>query len=156
VPGLTAHFDVLPTLLDLCGIERKHTLPLDGVSLRTALQGGAVPSRTLFVHSQRVETPVLWRQSAVMTDRWRLIDGKELYDLKADPAQKTDVAADHPSEVKKLRTAYVGWWESIGTIRRECAVGDRSEGAEPCGVKRPRLARRASAVASGDDTCSHR
>lgn len=113
VPGLTAHFDVLPTLLDLCGIERKHTLPLDGVSLRTALQGGAVPSRTLFVHSQRVETPVLWRQSTVMTDRWRLIDGKELYDLKADPAQKTDVAADHPSEVKKLRTAYVGWWESI-------------------------------------------
>ncbi|MGL4554570.1 MAG: arylsulfatase [Gemmataceae bacterium] len=115
VPGLTAHLDVLPTLLDLCGLEAKHPLPLDGVSLRPALEGGALPARTLFVHSQRVETPVKWRQSAVMTDRWRLIDGKELYDVRADPGQKADVATKHAEVVKELRAGYERWWQGIST-----------------------------------------
>jgi hypothetical protein len=116
VPELTAHIDLLPTLLDLCGIEARHPLAIDGVSLRPLLEGkGKWLDRTLFVHSQRVEDPVKWRQCAVMTSRWRLVNGKELYDLPADTAQRRDVAAGHPEVVKRLRAEYEKWWESIST-----------------------------------------
>ncbi|MBK8091271.1 MAG: arylsulfatase [Verrucomicrobiaceae bacterium] len=37
----------------------------------------------------------------------------QLFDLQADPGQKTDVASAHPDVVKKLSTAYVAWWESV-------------------------------------------
>jgi hypothetical protein len=48
-----------------------------------------------------------------MEDRWRLINGKELYDLGADPAQRNDIAAVHPKIVAELRAAYSPFWESI-------------------------------------------
>jgi arylsulfatase A-like enzyme len=116
VDGLTAHLDVMPTLLDLCGITAKHALPIDGISLREQLEGKAeAPRRTIFVHSQRVETPVKWRQCAVMTSRLRLIDGKELYHIDTDPGQKNDVAAKNSRVVKVARMQYEKWWESIGT-----------------------------------------
>ena len=36
-----------------------------------------------------------------MTQRWRLVNGEELYDIQTDPGQKTDVASDHPDIVQK-------------------------------------------------------
>jgi arylsulfatase A-like enzyme len=114
VPQLTAHIDILPTLLDLCGIQRKDKAALDGVSLRPLLEGkGKWQERTLFVHSQRIDHPQKWRQCAVMTPRWRLINGEQLYDLPADPGQRSDVAAKHPAVVKDLRSGYEKWWSDI-------------------------------------------
>lgn len=117
VDTLTAHIDLLPTLIDLCGVERPSGPPLDGVSLRTLLEPGSNPEpwpeRILIVHSQRVETPIPWRQCSVMTDRWRLVDGQELYDIQADPGQNANVADAHPEVVARLRDAYAGWWSSL-------------------------------------------
>ncbi len=114
--NLAAHIDVLPTLIDLCGLKKPERVPFDGASLRPLLEGKPDwPDRTLFVHSQRIEHPQKWRKSAVMTERWRLVNGKQLFDVKADPAQKKNVAAAHPDVVKKLRQAYGGWWESLST-----------------------------------------
>jgi len=48
-----------------------------------------------------------------MTDRWRLVNGKELYDIKADPAQKNDIADGRPQVVEKLRKAYEDWWVDV-------------------------------------------
>ena len=48
-----------------------------------------------------------------MKDDWRLIDGKELYDLGADPAQRKDVANAHPAIVEELRAFYTPFWESV-------------------------------------------
>jgi len=48
-----------------------------------------------------------------MTRRWRLIRGTELYDVAADPAQKNNVAADHPEVVRRLRSAHEQWWSEI-------------------------------------------
>jgi hypothetical protein len=112
---LAAHIDVMPTLTELCGLETKDAAALDGVSFAGALRGtGPPPSgRTLFVHSQRVEHPRKWRKSAVMTDRWRLINGTELYDIEADPGQKRDLAAAHPDLVAELRRHYEAWWRSL-------------------------------------------
>jgi arylsulfatase A-like enzyme len=113
-PALSAHIDILPTLVDLCGLKRPKTLPLDGVSLRPVLEGNVdMPARTLFVHSQRIDHPEKWRKCAVMTDRWRLVNGKELYDMPADPGQRSDVASKHASVVAELRQAYEKWWAGL-------------------------------------------
>lgn len=116
VTPLTAHIDLLPTLVELCGLTCPPTKPLDGRSLAPLLRGVEKrewPARTLFVHSQRIPFPQKWKTSAVLTDRWRLVDGKELYDLSADPEQKRDVSSDHPDLVAQLRGDYERWWESL-------------------------------------------
>lgn len=115
VEDLTAHVDVLPTLVDLCGLAKKPTATLDGASFAEQLRGREVTpvDRTMFVHSQRVEHPRMWRKCTVMTERWRLINGKQLFDIVADPGQRFDLAANHADVVAKLRKEYEGWWQSL-------------------------------------------
>lgn len=117
VETLSAHIDVVPTLAELCGLKPPER-PLDGRSLVPPLRGLRIawPERTLFVHSQRVQDPVKWKQSAVMTERWRLVNGKELYDIRADPGQTRDLAAEHTDTVDGLRRAYEGWWSSLSPV----------------------------------------
>jgi len=113
VPQVAAHIDLLPTLIELCGLTRPEGVKFDGSSLVPLLRGGKWPSRTLVVESQRIEHPTKWRKSAVMTDRWRLVDGKALYDMAADPGQTDNVADRHPEVVKQLTGHYNRWWESV-------------------------------------------
>jgi len=49
----------------------------------------------------------------VMTDRWRLINGKELYDIPADPGQKNDMSRERSDVVQELRGAYETWWADV-------------------------------------------
>jgi arylsulfatase B len=115
VAPITAHVDVLPTLLDLCDIAVPEGLRLDGVSLAPLLDGSARdwPDRILVTDSQRVKDPIKWRKSAVMTSRWRLVNGEELYDITRDPGQRYDVAAAHPAVVERLVGFYERWWDEI-------------------------------------------
>jgi len=115
IPVLAAHIDLFPTLLDLCGLEKGVGGALDGVSLAPLLMGTAAagPERTLFVHNQRVDEPIKGKEWAAMTSRWRLIDGRELYDVREDPGQRRDVAAAHPEVVAALREGYDRWWAEI-------------------------------------------
>ena len=112
---LSAHIDVLPTLTELCGLKKPKGVKFDGASLASLLRGkaGGRPDRTLLVHSQRIDHPEKWRKSAVMTQRWRLVNGKELYDLQADPAQEKDIADANPKVVEKLRGEYEKWWADL-------------------------------------------
>jgi hypothetical protein len=85
------------------------------MSLRAALEGRQDPvaERTLFVHVQRAFLPPKWKESTAMTQRWRLMDGEALYDIIADPGQQTNVAAEHPDVVRRLREDYEKWWTSL-------------------------------------------
>ena len=115
IDALAAHVDVMPTLTELCGIQPEPTIDGDGASFAGALRGaGRAPeARTLFVHSQRVERPRKWRKCAVMTQRWRLVNGEQLFDMLLDPGQRDDVAAAHEEVVAQLRAAYEGWWRTL-------------------------------------------
>ncbi len=112
IDPITAHIDILPTLVELCGVKKPGEVEFDGVSLVPLLAATSVewPERVIVTDSQRVDHPIKWRQSATMTDRWRLIDGEKLYDIKADPHQDHDVADQHPGVVTRLRSAYEEWW----------------------------------------------
>ena len=116
IPELTANVDIMPTLLELCGVDHgEHTF--DGASLVPLLHDEtetvAWSARVMVTDSQRVATPVKWRQSATMTRRWRLVNGTELYDIVVDPEQRHDVAADHPDVVARLREGYEAWWAKV-------------------------------------------
>ncbi|MEM9160777.1 MAG: arylsulfatase [Verrucomicrobiota bacterium] len=115
IDTLSAHIDVLPTLMDLCGLEIPMDYSFDGRSLAPLIYENPTPwvDRAIMTDSQRVVDPIKWKSSATMTQRWRLINGKELYDIQADPGQKNDVTKEHPEVVASLRAEYDKWWASI-------------------------------------------
>ena len=113
IGNLTAHIDVLPTFAEIAGAAARPELDWDGTSLLPLLRGEEWSDRTLFVHSQRIRHPERWRKSAVMTERFRLVNGQELYDIGADPGQLEDLAESNPDTVETLTAAYDSWWEHI-------------------------------------------
>ena len=118
VSRLTATFDLLPTLLDLCGLAPPPGVQFDGMSLapwlRTSAKASADGSgRTLIVHNQREIDPVKGKNYSVMTDRWRCVNGRELYEIKADPGQRNDLSKQHPVVMAELRKAYETWWSDV-------------------------------------------
>lgn len=125
VDELTAHVDVLPTLIDLCDIEAPPSVNFDGQSITPLLKEEAQqwPDRILVTDSQRVKDPIKWRKSAVMTTKWRLINGEQLYDIKNDPGQESNVASGHPEVVQRLRKFYDKWWaELLPTFKNDTAI----------------------------------
>ena len=113
VGNLTAHIDVLPTFADIAGAGVQPHLDWDGTSLLPLLRGEEWSDRTLTVHSQRIRYPERWRKSSVMTERYRLVNGEELYDMESDPGQLQDIAEENPEAVAMLRDAYDSWWDRI-------------------------------------------
>ena len=109
--------DVVPTLVELAGGKRPEDLVWDGVSIRQLLDPAADvsdwPDRMLVTDSQRVRDPIKWKQTAVMSQRWRLVNGKQLYDINADPGQQRNVAADHPAQVAAMTAFYDDWWREL-------------------------------------------
>jgi len=116
VPTLTSYVDFMPTILDMCGVEVPSGRTFHGRSLMPLVDGdsgGEWDERALVADTQRVARPVKWQKSCVMRDKWRLINGKELYDLSSDPRQTKDVARERPELVADLREEYCKWWDLV-------------------------------------------
>lgn len=121
ITSVTSYTDFVPTILDLCGISSKKPVEYDGIRLKSLLYDTAKPDedRIIFTDTQREEFLVKWKQPAIMTNRWRLTGPNELYDLPADPAQKTNVASTHADVVAKLKAAYETWWKKVSVRASE-------------------------------------
>lgn len=110
--------DIVPTLLDVTGTPAPAGLKFDGRSLRPLLDPSASTAgwphdRMLVTDSQRVRDPVKWKQTAVMSGRWRLINGVELYDIKADPGQQRNIIAEQPAHAAAMKAFYDAWWTEL-------------------------------------------
>lgn len=114
VDTIGAHIDLLPTFTELCSVRRPDGPPLDGVSMVPQLEGKppAEPNRHLFCHADHQPDPLRPFPGAVWNQRWKLVNGRELYDLGADPGESADVASRHPEIVKPMRAAYDQWFAS--------------------------------------------
>jgi arylsulfatase A-like enzyme len=114
--GLTAHFDIFPTLVEMCNLKKKGGNKLDGISLWKFFNGELdwkKAKRTLFGDSQRLEEPEYNRGSVVMQEGWRFVLGKELYDLKSDPGEIHNVALVYPQKVKEMSNLYDVWFKDV-------------------------------------------
>ena len=118
VEPLTHMVDVLPTLLELCGVGGLPSKPLDGQSMVELLMGKTETAfdwerRIVISDSQRVQVPRKWKDASVMTGKWRLVNGTELYHVGEDPGQTDNLAEVHPERVAAMREWYENWWAGI-------------------------------------------
>ena len=139
IDEMSLHIDVLPTFIDLCGLDAPD-VDFDGRSLAPLLHGdgaglpddraGLPDDRVHFLQYRQDTVPPEKWTNAVMTRRWRLVRGEELYDIKADPGQRRDVAAKHQDVVNRLRRAHDAWWDEISPgLEAYCPItlGDPAE-----------------------------
>lgn len=119
VDRIAAHVDVTPTLLEICGARNPAGVKLDGRSLLPLLRGDKVEwaDRTLYFQWHRGDEPEPFRACAARSQRWKLVDGKELYDILADPAETKNVADEHPDVVAQMRKGYEAWFHDVSATR---------------------------------------
>jgi len=136
IETLAAHFDLTPTLVELCDLDRPASWPpLDGRSLVPLLNGQAQTWSPRTLHTQMhggngyLKPGDPWEIGTAMTQRWRLVEGEELFDIAADPAQRNDVAAAHPGVVKRLNAEHLKWFEDVqpGMVPSRISVGSDLE-----------------------------
>ena len=116
-----SHIDLLPTLLDLCGVPLPEGPALDGRSLAPFLKAGRgdPPDRTLFFWSDAPKTGVgprlglNRRNYAVRRGPWKLVGGQELFDLSRDPYEQKNLAERQPGRVKELQEAFDRWAQEV-------------------------------------------
>ena len=121
ISQLTAHIDILPSLLELCEIAPAAELEFDGRSLAGLLRGDEMdlPEREIIIQLQPDE-PRKWHHTALLKGRWRLINDCELYDIEKDPAQRDNVLDSHSQIAEELRRDYENFW-----VGMQAAFGER-------------------------------
>ncbi|MFJ6214227.1 arylsulfatase [Streptomyces sp. NPDC092296] len=140
--------DVLPTLLDLAGVERpRHrrglaVQDLDGIGFAAVLADPAAASTHPEQYCEMAGNRSYYR------DGWKLVthhrpgtpydDGEwALYDITTDPTEIHDRAADHPDLVKELAAA----WEAAAWRNAVFPLADGSGGTFRRGPEEQRLRR---------------
>lgn len=130
---MALHIDLLPTLIDLCELTPPAQVTFDGISLAPLLRGECgkfAGDRVEFLqYRQNTNPPEKWA-NAVITRRWRLINGRELYDSKTDPGQTLDVSVQYPEVVARLRGEHERWWAEMEPgLQEYCpiAIGSHHE-----------------------------
>ena len=136
VDTLASYVDFMPTILDLCGVEAPEDKSFHGQSLVPLMSEGAAGSasadgtgapasrtaagidagwdeRVIVSDTQRIARPMKWRKSSVMRNKWRLVNGTELYNLENDPGQRNDIAEQNADIVQSLRAGYDIWWDIV-------------------------------------------
>lgn len=128
---IAAHVDVVPTLLEACGVPGPGGVRFDGVSLWPLLIGkvapDAWPARTIFFQWHRGDVPEKFRAFAAREPQFKLVQSRgvngeldpkyELFDMKADPTESHDVAAQNPEVVARLKRAYSDWFDDVSRTR---------------------------------------
>ncbi|MDE0428166.1 MAG: arylsulfatase [Caldilineaceae bacterium] len=120
VGGVTRGVDILPTLVDLCDLQAPDGWTCDGLSLASHMRrpDSAVLERMSVVQYGHANEGTRFGftgkdRAAVMWQNWRLVNGRELYNICEDPGQQRDVAAANPELVKRLRDDYAAWWDGV-------------------------------------------
>jgi arylsulfatase A-like enzyme len=129
VPGMTkgsekcdapvSGTDFYPTILDLAGLKLKPEEHSDGVSLVPLLKGKTIKERPLIWHYPHYGNQGGEPSSIIRKGDWKLIhyyeDGhEELYNLKTDLSETTDVAGQNPGLVQQLSKELFDFLKKVG------------------------------------------
>ncbi len=149
-PALTAHVDIFRTWADLAGakLTPEISAQAEGRNLLPLLENpqAAWDVRTLFSHVGRWQKGTdhqlaKARNASIRTPQYHLVSEAarpakakaeakmswQLFDVKADPAETQNIAAQKPEIVKTMLTSYNAWWDSLsGQIDlNEKAIGPK-------------------------------
>lgn len=125
VEGMTAHIDMFPTLAAIAGAKIPVGVVPDGRSMVPVLENpkAAWPDRFIFTHVGRwakgKAAESKYDKCRVRDSRYTMVNmnrgpqGWELYDIRADPGEQTNLAAQKPDVVKRMNAAYDKWWEEV-------------------------------------------
>lgn len=118
VTDQVSSIDVMPTILDLLDISLPEGArrQMRGSSLVPAFTGGAVAKD---VYAETDYRQYTYKRSITNTDGWKFIytledKGRELYDLKNDPAETINLVAREPRRAYELEQKLFGRFKSIG------------------------------------------
>ncbi|MDZ8117035.1 sulfatase [Pontiella agarivorans] len=129
VPGMTHEgevseepvigMDFYPTILELAGLPLMPEQHVDGVSLVPLLKGESIADRDLFWHYPHYGNQGGEPSSIIRSRDWKLIyyheDGRcELYNLKNDIGEQTDLAAQQPERVALFQKKLNEWLAETG------------------------------------------
>ncbi len=130
-PGKTSamiHFtDVLPTLVELCGLKDEPRLPLDGRSFAALLRGGALPPAPPRFWQWNRHEPNHTHNAAMRDGPWKLvkpfvtknsIDGDsaapyELFNLDNDPTEASNLVTQEPKRLETMRESLHQWSREV-------------------------------------------
>jgi arylsulfatase A-like enzyme len=130
--AMSAHIDLLPTILDACEVDVPANHKLDGRSFLPLLTkpDAAWPARQLVFQTHRGNEPQRYHHFAIHEDPWKLVHpsgfGKEsfagepkleLYNLSSDPRQQKNVVAEFPAVVDRLKSGYEAWFADVSSTR---------------------------------------
>ncbi len=121
--------DLLPTLVELCGLDPVDPQRIDGRSFVDVLTGEGRSEPSLFPYYRGNDL------EAIRVDRWKLHLRRfcepvcELYDLEADPGESNDLSAEHADVVARLRSSAAGVAEVLG----DASGGIVGSGVRPAG-----------------------
>jgi arylsulfatase len=117
-----AHLDLLPTLLDLCGL--KYNSNIDGKSLLPIIidQDSTLEERSIIFQQQRGFVSPYYN-IAVQHGDYKLVGNCpynadiqefELYNIANDPYETTNISSQNTELVKKLKTDFDSWFNRVG------------------------------------------
>lgn len=115
IEELTAHIDILPTLVDLLNLDPISTLPLDGISFASLLNGGldSLPERNFYTFSVN-RNPF---KGSVRNRTHRLtVSGEKEFRLtqwKEDPSEKHDLKGQSPQLAEAMYHDYLNKYEEV-------------------------------------------
>ncbi len=151
VPGLTdkglscstpvSAVDLYPTILDLAGVELRPEEHSDGVSLLPLLRGGSIAARPLIWHYPHYGNQGGDPVSIIRLGDWKLIHyyetgTDELYNLKDDIGEQSDLSAKKPELVAELHKQLFEYLESVNAKYPEKYSGYDPEKAEKLRIYR--------------------
>ncbi len=137
IPHIAGAIDLLPTLASLAGIPLTPPKPLDGKDLSPLLLGQKAewPDRMIFSHQNG--------RVSVRTQQYRLDPNGALFDMIADPAQKTDIAPQKPDIARRLAQAVADW---RAEVFGKAVAAAATASAQPAPAKGKKKAKAAGAV----------
>ena len=108
---LTLNIDMAPTLLELAGVQ-----PVVHMQGRSVL-GQPQPRREFFYeHHFSTQAAIIPRVEGIRTEDWKYMcyidvqpEHEELYNLRRDPTEATNLLAKLPSQAEKLRERRLRW-----------------------------------------------
>jgi len=119
ITGLSAHIDILPTLVNLCNLDLQGNRPLDGIDLSDYLlnkEKSQIIDREIYNH-QNHGSELKMFSGAIRTPEYRFVitglDQFRLYNMIKDPEERVDISEENIEIAREFYTKYLHWFNEV-------------------------------------------